>query len=182
MVEYYDLDLRFWEAGLESYASSLGFGGICSFSPEGNGLEIRVRRAEDLRFKKDGRIILVSSDDPETLKKICKKDVDMLLFPRFMPDVGLVRAAAEGKKPFEIPISLLLERRGSERAFLMSRISVFLNLCNKYGADFIFTSGASSRLSMKSSGELVAIAEALGLSHDQAVKSISMIPEYILKR
>ena len=181
MPEYYDLDVRFWEAGLESYASSLGFKSICSFSPQGNGIEIRVR-GEEVNFKKDGKIILVSSDNPETLKKACKRDADMLLFPRFVPDVGLVRAAAENRKPFEIPLSLLLERRGAERAFLISRMRVFLRLCNKYGADFIITSGASSRLSMKSPGELTAVGEALGLSHDQAVKSISMVPEYILKR
>lgn len=106
----------------------------------------------------------------------------MLLFPRFVPDVGLVRAAAESKKPFDIPLSLILERRGAERAFLMSRISIFLKLCNKHDADVVLTSGASSRFFMKSPGELTSLGEALGLSHDQAVKSISMIPEYILKR
>jgi RNase P/RNase MRP subunit p30 len=182
MPEYYDLDLRFWEAGLESYANSLGFRGICSFSPEGNGLEIKARRAEDIRLGNEGKIILVSSDDPETLKKACKKNIDMLLFTRFVPDVGLVRAAAESKKPFDIPLSLILERRGAERAFLMSKMSIFLKLCNKYGADAVLTSGASGKFSMKSPGELISIGEALGLSHDQAVKSISMIPEYILKR
>ncbi len=181
MPEYYDLDVRFWEAGLESYANSLGFRSICSFSPEGNGIEIRAGRDEGIRFKKEGKIILVSSDDPELLKKACKRDIDMLLFPRFTAEVGLVRAAAESRKPFEIPLSLLLVRRGAERAFLMSRIGIFLKLCNKHGADFIFTSGASNRFFMKSPGELTAVGEALGLSHDQAVKSISMVPEYILK-
>jgi RNase P/RNase MRP subunit p30 len=64
----------------------------------------------------------------------------------------------------------------------MSKISIFLKLCNKYGADFVLTSGASSKLLMKSPSELIAIGEALGLSHDQAVKSVSVVPEYILKR
>lgn len=182
MPEYYDLDVRFWEADLESYANSLGFKGICSFSPQGNGVEIKPRNAEDIKFKKDGKIILISSDDPETLKKACKKDVDMLLFPRFIPDTGLVRAAAENRKPFEIPVSLLLERSGAEMAFLISKMSIFLRLCNKYGSDFVLTSGASGRLSMKSPAELISVGEALGLSHDQAVKSISMIPENVLKR
>jgi RNase P/RNase MRP subunit p30 len=181
MPEYYDLDVRFWEADLESYANSLGFRSICSFSPEGSGLEMRVRRAEDIRFKKEGKIILISSDDAELLKKACKRDVDMLFFPRFMPDVGLLRAASENRKPFEIPVSLLLERRGADRAFLISKMSTFLRLCNKYGADFILTSGASGRISMKTPGELTAVGEVLGLSHDQAVKSISMIPRYILE-
>jgi RNase P/RNase MRP subunit p30 len=182
MPEYYDLDVRFWEAGLESYANSLGFRNICSFSPQGSGIEVRPKRAEDILFKKDGKIILVSSDNPEILKRACKRDVDMLLFPRFIADVALVRVAAENEKPFEIPLSLLLGRRGAERAFLISKMSVFIRLCNKLGADFILTSGASSRLSMKSPSEVIAVGEALGLSHDQAVKSISMVPEHILKR
>lgn len=181
MPEYYDLDVRFWEAGLKSYASSLGFRDVCSFSQQGGGVEIRVGMNEDVRVRERGRIILVSSTDPESLKKACKKDIGMLLFPRFIPDVGLVRAAAESRRPFEIPVSLLLERRGAERAFLMSKISMFLKLCNKYRADFVLTSGASGKLFMKSPSELIAVGEALGLSHDQAVKSISMIPEYVLE-
>jgi len=182
MPEYYDLGVRFWEDGLEKYANSLGFKSICSFSKEGNGMEIRAQKLEDLKLGTTGKIILLSSQNPELLKKACRRDVDMLLFERFLPDVGLVRVAAENKKPFEIPVSVLLERKGAERALLMSRISFFLKICNKYRADFILTSGATNKFFMKSPPELVAIGEALGLSHDQAVKSISIIPEYILER
>jgi RNase P/RNase MRP subunit p30 len=182
MPDYYDLGVRFWEKNLESYAASLGFKKICSFSPQGNGTEVRGRSWNDLKFRDEGKIIIFSSEDPELLKKACKRNVNMLLFLRFLPHAGLVRAAAEERKPFEIPMSIILERRGAEKAFMMSRISSFLKLCNKYKADFILTSGASSRFSMKSPGEFTAIGEMLGLSHDQAVKSISIIPEYVLER
>jgi RNase P/RNase MRP subunit p30 len=180
MPDYYDLGVRFWEADLESYASSLGFRKICSLSPDGNGVEIK-ESLDDLKPRGDGKIILFSSTNPELLKKACKKNIGMLLFSAFLPDVGLVRTAAENKKPFEVPISLLLERSGVYRAFMMSKISFFLKICNKYKADFILTSGATSRLSMKSPRELIAIGEMLGLYHDQAVKSISIVPEYILE-
>jgi len=182
MPDYYDLDIRFWERDLERYAGSLGFRKICCFSPEGNGVEIKGRGQNDLNFKREGKLVLFSSEDIELLKRACRKDVDMLLFPRFLPDAGLIRAVAEYKKPFEIPVSLLLHRSGSERAFAMSRISFFLKLCNKHRADFILTSGASSRFLMKSPAELISIGEMLGLSHDQAAKSISIIPEYVLER
>lgn len=181
MPEYYDLGIRFWEKDLESFATSLGFKGICSFSPQGKGVEIAGRSVEDLRFKKDGRLVLFSSNNLELLKKACRKDVDVLLFPKFAPDVALVRAAAERKKPFEIPLSLLLNSDGVGRAYLMARIRFFMKVCNKYSADFILTSGAVSKLTMKSPHELIAVGEALGLSHDQAVKSISMVPEHIME-
>ena len=182
MPHYYDLGVRFWENDLKNYANSLGFTEVCCFSPEGNGVEIRGKGQNDLDFKRDGRIVLFSSEDVELLKRACRRDVGMLLFPRFLPDAGLIRTAADNKKPFEIPISLLLNRNGPERAFAMSRIGFFLKLCNKYRADFILTSGACSRFLMKSPSELISIGEALGLSHDQAAKSISIVPEYILER
>jgi RNase P/RNase MRP subunit p30 len=182
MPEYYDLDVKFWEDSLERYANSLGFKRICSFSKEGNGIELRAHKLEDLRLSTNGKITILSSQDPELIKKACKREIDMLLFERFLPDVGLVRAAAESKKPFEIPVSFLLERKGFDRAFMMSKISFFLKICNKYRADFILTSGAKNKLSMKSPAELIAIGEVLGLSHDQALKSISIIPEYVLER
>jgi RNase P/RNase MRP subunit p30 len=182
MPEYYDLGVRFWEDGLEKYANSLGFKNICSFSSGGNGLEIKTHKLDDLKFSAHGKIILLSSDNPDILKNACKRGADILLFGKFLPDVGLIRAAAENKKPFEIPVSFLLERKGADRAFMMSKMSFFLKICNKYGADFVLTSGARNRFSMKSPAELVAIGEVLGLSHDQAVKSISIIPEYILDR
>jgi len=182
MPDYYDLGVRFWEDGLEKYANSLGFKGVCSFSKEGNGVEIKAHNLNDFRFSAHGKIILFSSENAELLKVASKREASMLLFERFLPDVGLVRVAAENKKPFEIPVSILLERTGANRAFMMSKIGFFLKICNKYGADFILTSGAKNKLSMKSPAELAAIGEALGLSHDQAVKSISMIPEYVLER
>ena len=181
MPDYYDLGVRFWEGGLDKYANSLGFKSICSFSKEGNGVEIAARKLDDFRFSTNEKKILVSSDDPEILKKACRSEVSMLLFGRFLPDTGLVRAAAENKKPFEIPLSFILEKKGADRAFVMSKIGFFMKLCNKYRADFILTSGAKDKLSMKSPADIIAIGEVLGLSHDQVVKSISIIPEYVLE-
>jgi len=181
MPDYYDLDIRFWERDLESYAGSLGFRKICCFSPEGNGVEIKGRGQNDLNFKREGKLILFLSEDIELLKRACRKDVGMLLFPRFLPDAGLIKTAAENRKPFEIPISMILNKKASDRAFMISKISFFLKMCNKYGADFVLTSGASSKFLMKSPAELVSLGQALGLSPDQAVKSVSMIPEYVLE-
>jgi len=181
MPEFYDVGVRFWEENLESYANKLGFKGICCFSQGGNGVEIVGKTPSDLKFKKTG-VILFSSDKPELLRKACRKDVDLLFFPKFIPDVALIRAAAESKKPFEIPVSLLLKRKGVERGLLISRIGFFIKVCEKLSADFVITSGASSKLLMKSPAELVAIGEMLGLSHDKAVSSISIIPEHVLER
>jgi len=64
---------------------------------------------------------------------------------------------------------------------MISKINFFLKMCNKYRADFVLTSGASSKFHMKSPAELISLGQALGLAHDQAAKSISMIPEYILE-
>ncbi|MEM3555845.1 MAG: RNase P subunit p30 family protein [Candidatus Micrarchaeia archaeon] len=182
MPDYYDVGVRFWEDSLESYANKLGFKKICCFSHGGNGVEILGRNPGDLKFRKSGKVVLFSSDKPELLKKACRRDADLLFFPKFLPDVGLIRVAAENKKPFEIPVSLIIGRKGVERGLVISKIGFFIKICEKLSADFVITSGASSKFLMKSPSELIAIGEMLGLSHDKAVSSISVVPEYVLER
>ena len=121
---------------------------------------------------------LFESQSVDALRNACKqRRVSFLLMPNFQPDVGLLRDAAEHKKAFLFPISLILESRGIQRAILMGRMHFFLKLCIKFKAPYILTSGAKDEYQLKSPQELIAIGEALGLSRDQAEWAISEAPQ-----
>lgn len=119
---------------------------------------------------------LFESQDVDALRNACKqRKVRFLL--SFQPDVGLMRDAAESRKAFLIPISPLLESHGIQRAMLMGRMRFFLKLCIKFRAPYLLASGAKDAYQLKSPQELVAIGEALGLSHDQAEWALSEAPK-----
>lgn len=119
---------------------------------------------------------IFESQDVDALRNACKQGKVRFLLSAFQPDVGLMRDAAERKKPFIIPISPLLESHGIQRAMLMGRMRFFLKMCVKFRAPFIISSGAKDDYQLKSPHELIAIGEALGLSHDQAEWAISEAP------
>jgi len=125
---------------------------------------------------------LFESQNIDALRGACKqKRTKFLLMPSFQPDVGLLRDAAEHKKAFLFPISMLLDSHGVLRATLMGRMRFFLKMCIKFKAPYILVSGAKDEYQLKSPQELTAIGEALGLSHDQAAWAISEAPAAFLE-
>jgi ribonuclease P/MRP protein subunit RPP1 len=185
MTKYFDLDVRFWQEGLEEYSRALGFERICCFASQCRlcGIELKPSRVEDLRIDGKGKIILISSDKIELLLVAAKKrDADVLFTPTFQLSTALMRTTHEHEKAFEIPLSILLNSFGVQRAFLLSRIRFFLKLCNKYKVDFVITGRASTKYLMRTPREMVAIGELLGLTQDQAAKALSSIPLSILER
>ena len=141
---------------------------------------VEAERQEQLR-QIQGEGALVSSTNVEILRQACKsRKAAALLNRAFHPDIGLLRDAKEHGKPFVFPISMILERNGSERGKLMARMRFFLKLCVQIGAPYLLIPGARNEYEEKSEEELVSIGECLGLSRDQALWSINETPKLIL--
>jgi RNase P/RNase MRP subunit p30 len=95
--------------------------------------------------------------------------------------LGIIRAVARHGRVFEVPIRPVLVSSGVERAGLMRKITRFLRLCNKYGADYVLTSRAKDVYEVKHPQELISIGLALGLSHDQSLRAITEVPKGLMK-
>jgi len=124
---------------------------------------------------------VVSSSDVELLREAAKSRNAVLLYNKgFQADVGLIRDLVGKKKAFEIPVAPLLESSGIARATLMTRMRFFIKQCVHLRAPIVITSQARDSFGLKSPHELIAIGEALGLTHEQAEWAISETPEMIL--
>jgi hypothetical protein len=166
-MEYFDLHVRFRFHGYgEEGFSRVGVWGetICEYADNGGG----------------DKLALLESGDVPYLKPRIKR-CSFIHDPDYHLDMGVIRAAARYGKPFEIPVRPLLLSSGEERANLMRRISRFLRVCNKCGADYALTSRAENRFETKRPQELVAMGRTLGLSHDQALRAITEVPGPLLK-
>ncbi|MBI4399607.1 hypothetical protein HY570_02560 [Candidatus Micrarchaeota archaeon] len=144
-------------------------------------IEVVVNNSNQLSKKIANKINIVNSTSVELLKKGIKK-FDLVYFPGFYLDSTLIRAVAENKKAFEIPISDILNVSGIKRAYIMGRIRQFLRLCNRSHASYVLTSRAKDTLEVKAPSEMIAIGEILGLTKDQAIRAITETPESILRK
>lgn len=112
----------------------------------------------------------MESDNSETLRRAARKGVliNCLQVKNFQKDEGLIRAVAEGESAFEIPFFALLHSTGAQRANLLRKLRFFVKKCLKLNARFVFTLRAQSKFDLKTPREVIAIAQLLGLSKEQA--------------
>jgi len=173
-VAFIDLDVRF--KANSSKVSELGFSDFRSpFAFE------MVKPGDARKIPNDANLTVASSLSIELLREAAKSRRVSILYNRgFITDVGLIRDAAAQKKPFEIPIAPLLECGGIQRAILMSKMRFFIKICTKLRAPLAIVSQAKDDLQLKSPEEMIAIGEALGLSHDQAEWAITEVPAAVL--
>ena len=169
-MEYFDADVRFPVSSEEM--RRLGFAGFASL----HELEVGGRET----FPPE-RIVLAASSDAEKLGRAAKNPkVKALLLRTFAADVASVRAAAENRKYFEIPVAPLLETQGVQRAMLMSKMRIFIRLCLKHRAPFFIASQARNALMLRTPQEMIAIGMALGLERDQAAWAVGEAPKALL--
>lgn len=166
-MEYYDLHVRF---PFEKFGEA-GFSRICVWN----------RDIEEFEDHKHGeKLLLLQSNDPDYIKPRIKR-ASLINDPDYKLDMGIVRAAAKYGKVFEIPVRPVLTSSGIERAMLMKRMSRFLELCSKLGADYAITSRARDQYETKHPAELISVGCALGLTYDQALRAITEVPKSIMR-
>ncbi len=177
-MPYHDMHVKF-KAPKQKLAE-LGF---ASAAIAGEQIEEKqVKGAADMNSSppKD-KISILSGEDAELLRKGVKR-YDLIFVSSFYPDTALMREVADNNTAFEIPVSGLLRSYGFSRAALLGRMQFFLELCVKYNANYCLTSRAESIYELKSVDELIAIAWALGLTPQQAKRSMSIVAEKIMQK
>jgi ribonuclease P/MRP protein subunit RPP1 len=174
---YYDLHVCYEDG--ERDAAALGIEAV-EFPL--HGTEVLAENERELGGASRAKpLVLVASGNSEVLRAAAKmKQVRMLRSERFEADVGLLRIAAERSKAFEVALALLIESHGWRRAALLSRMRSFLRLCIKYKAPYVITSGARDAYGLRRPREMIALGEALGLSHAQAKWAITEAPRAVL--
>ena len=124
------------------------------------------------------RNVLFEEKKAEAIR-IAAKRHPLFYFPFYEPDLGMIKAVAEGKGAFVISVRDLLRNSGSNRAVMISKMRTFLMLCVKYRAKYVICSLAEEEFEARSARELVSIGELLGLSYEQATAAVSRLPEIL---
>jgi RNase P/RNase MRP subunit p30 len=144
-----------------------------------------VRRLQDIPLEAAG-LLSVEGANTELLRQACRREsvslVNPLLVPQFQRDDGLIRAVAESRKAFELPLVELLRANYVFRARFLVQARAFLARCAKLGAGVAFTSRARESYDLKSPREVMALAMAMGLTREQAAYALTRRAEEVLKR
>ncbi|PIO06122.1 hypothetical protein COT29_02515 [Candidatus Micrarchaeota archaeon CG08_land_8_20_14_0_20_59_11] len=93
----------------------------------------------------------------------------------------LLAVAKEREHVFEFPIRPLLHAPPQSRPKLMAAYRSFLSACVKRRIPFVFTSRGQDALDVKTPREVIAIAQFLGLTRQQAAASITETPKRFLE-
>jgi ribonuclease P/MRP protein subunit RPP1 len=144
-----------------------------------NGLIGKFRQSVD---------VLIVHGGSETVNRAALENprVDILNHPAFDKSSGLnqvlAKAAAENGVAIGLTLRPLLHSRGSRRIRLLSDLRANLDLARKYDVSLVLSSDAVSCFDLRSPMETLALAEVCGLEEDEAIDSISTVPENIISR
>jgi ribonuclease P/MRP protein subunit RPP1 len=144
-----------------------------------NGLIGKYRQSVD---------VLIVHGGSETVNRAALENprVDILNHPAFDKSSGLnqvlAKAAAENGVAIGLTLRPLLHSRGSRRIRLLSDLRANLDLARKYDVSLVLSSDAVSCFDLRSPMETLALAEVCGLEEDEAIDSISTVPERIISR
>lgn len=176
------IDLNIVNQELAAFARSLGWDEACTTRV----FNLRSNKELNLLFssKIDG-LTVVESENAEFLKRALKSKkrflINSCLAKDFHRDNVLVRAAMEAKVAFEVPLHDFVNSSFVQRAKIITQLRSFLRMCVKFKVCYIFTSRAETKWELKSPREVIAIAELLGLTYEQAAYAISESPSKIIE-
>ncbi len=140
------------------------------------------------RVRNKCEVLMVHGGDYDINRAACENSmIDILCHPELgRKDSGIdhicAKAAQENNVAVEINFHEILESSKRNRTYVLSALRKNLDLCRKYGAPVITTSGAVTKWGMRSGRELSAIANILGMDLGHAIDSTSTIPENIVKQ
>jgi hypothetical protein len=129
-------------------------------------------------LEKMPRNLHLATQSHDEVRMLAKKR-RLFFLTTFEPDTGAIRAVAAGKSAFILPLAPLLACSGSKRASLIARMRFFAKQCMKYRAPLVLCSLAEGEDGMRSVSELAAIGELLGLSYEQSMQAMRILPEII---
>ena len=93
----------------------------------------------------------------------------------------MVKLAKENNVAIEINFREILQSSKNTRSLIMRNIAENVKLCKKYKTPLIVCSGAVSHWQLKDPKVLIAMSHLLGLELNEAKKSLSEVPENIIR-
>ena len=145
----------------------------------------QLKKLADMRREYD--VLLVKGSDLELNRKAVEtKEVDILVHPELKRrDSGLnhvmIKLAKKNNVAIEINFREILQSSKNTRSLIMHNITQNVKLCKKYKTPLIICSGAVSHWQLKDPKILIAMGHLLGLELEEAKKSLSEVPENIIK-
>ena len=204
-MSYIDLHVSGADAGvMTKFSKELGWDKLCFIFdtpkpgevPKGHfaGFKINAKNDRELMKKinlvSDYDVVLVSGDNTVLRKASTMGEVDVLARPEeaaghdymHQRDSGLdkviVRNCAENDIAVELDFSQVLNSKGSRRARIIGRMAQNIELCQKYGAMIVITSGAKTNKGLRNPKDMASFFSLLGLRN--AELSLTEVPKKLL--
>ncbi len=157
------------------------------------GVEIKAENSSELnkqisRFRDKADVIAVYGGELEINRAAVENPrVDLLVHPELKrKDSGMdhvmMKLAAENNVAIELNFREYLHSYKRIRSYVLSHMRNNVMLAQKYGAHIVAASGAESVWDMRAGRELASLAYICGLDREKAVKSVSDVPLYLVKR
>lgn len=155
------------------------------------GAEMYPKNPEDLKkkvrkFRNRTDVLLVHGGDLKINRAVCENiQVDILSRPYYKRrDCGinhvLAKEAARNNVAIELNVSDILKSWLTLRSKILAHFRDIVKLHKKFGFPLIITSGAASFYDIRSPEDLIALSKCFGLTHEEAILTLSKVPESIL--
>ena len=122
--------------------------------------------------------MFLKTDSPAKILSNRKKKMIFYL-TSFETSTGAIKAVAESGSAFAIPLSILLNKSGTPRAVLISKMRNFIRFCRKYNAGFFFCTLAEREIELRNARELIGFGELLGLTENEARERMKTLGELL---
>ncbi|MFH1424162.1 MAG: RNase P subunit p30 family protein [archaeon] len=140
----------------------------------------QMRKAVE-KFRNQVDVILVHTKDNATMRAVAESNQVDVIAHAFV-DQTSAREAAAHNVALEINLKDILAVYGMKRAVLLSKIRFNLNLARKYKTPMLLTTGASELKDMRSAKQIIALAECIGFTHDEAKRALNEVPAGIIEK
>ncbi len=148
---------------------------------------INEMHEEVKRLRNNKEVIIVYGGDYDINRAACEnRMVDILIHPELgRKDSGLdhicVKEAAKNNVAIGISFHDVLESYKKQRIIKLAEIRKNVLLCKKYNAKIVIVSSALSKWDLRNCRDMASIVHILGLTLEDSIRSVSKIPEKIIK-
>ncbi|TGC10544.1 ribonuclease P protein component 3 [Methanolobus halotolerans] len=165
-----------------------GLAGIGIFS----GVQIKIQNSSKLhgiveKFRNRVDIITVHGGN-ESINRAAVENpkVDILTQMNVGTESGfnhvLAKEASDNKVAISFDLGDLIRLRGGSRVHVLSNFRKDLQLVRKYDVPFLLTSSPRSWYDMRAPRELIALASLFGMSREEAISGLTVIPQMLISR
>lgn len=157
------------------------------------GVKLKAGNPKNLKdkirlFRDQVDVLIVHGGSVDINRAACENPkVDILAHPeRERKDSGIdhiiAKEASKNSVAIQINFKQLLDTYGKVRSHILSHQKRNIELCEKFGAPLICSSGAKSIYDMRGPRVLASFPHIMGMSIEDSLKTVSEVPKNILDR